>query len=94
MEQADHDRGRTHLVQLEFQRATKNLDFSSLEARAQLLMFLVRHLFVKESKAAFKEWDLKGEFKHLIKISDSPVVKQAVLQLAVDYLAAAPEAKS
>lgn len=86
LEQGDHDRGRTHLVQLEFKRAIGTLDFSTPDARAQLLTFLARQLFTSTPKFPLSERQLKAEFKHLVHIADTPAVKEAVLRLAVDYL--------
>jgi hypothetical protein len=84
LEQAEHDRGRTHLAAIEFRRIAAALD-TNPRARAELLANLVRRLF-DAKEPYFSQVLLNRELKHLLTLTDSPAVKEAVLRLAVEYL--------
>lgn len=84
LEQADHDRSHEHLALLAWSRGRTSLDLSTVEARAHLLIFLARRLLIgADKKLPFDERRLIALFDDVIRLADTPAVKQALMQRAL-----------
>ena len=84
LEQADRNAGRTHLALLEWKKALAAPEFATLEARAELLMFLARTLFVGANhKALLDQRHLRKHFGHLLQLADTLPIKRAILERVV-----------
>ena len=90
VEQQDHDAGHSHLALLEWSKQITAPEFATVEARTQILMFLLRQLFVghTRTKKPLNENMLAGRLKYLLRLLDTPGVQRAVLQRVLDDLLA------
>jgi hypothetical protein len=81
LNQADRDAGRAHLALLEWGKCITAPEFATLEARAQLLIFLARRLLIgTNKKKSLNEHNLIKRFWDVLQLADSPAVKRMILE--------------
>ena len=82
LEQADRAAGRAHLALLEWKKALAAPDMVTVDARAQVLIYLARRLFIGTNRKLFPldERQLSSRFLDLLHLADTPTVKRAVFE--------------
>jgi hypothetical protein len=79
--QVEHDQGRTHLALLEWTHVLKRLQVETPEARAQLLMVLIRRFYLGK-KRVLDERLASPALDAVLRLADTPAVQRAVLEEA------------
>ena len=77
--------GRSHLAKLEWSRLLADPAYAGIEARAHLVVFLLRHLL---TTLPLDERKLRARCAYLLKLTDTPATKRLIFEAALKDLLA------